>query len=123
MTADILDRNRKKGLNDVKHKYGHPRFDCISNENIKAAVDLADTYLSDNGIESAKRTRCRLALEEMLLQYQERDGNAPFELILARSITKVVVKLRVKGERFNILEANEHLIVRAREIGITTLPV
>ena len=64
-----------KGLNDVKHKYSHPRFDCISNENIKAAVELADTYLSDNGIESVKRTRCSLALEEMLLQYQEQDRN------------------------------------------------
>ncbi|MBR2699390.1 MAG: hypothetical protein IKE76_12435 [Clostridia bacterium] len=60
----------------MKHKYGHPRFDCISNENIKTAVDLADTYLSDNGIESAKRTRCRLALEEMLLQYQQQDETA-----------------------------------------------
>ncbi|MBR2699391.1 MAG: hypothetical protein IKE76_12440 [Clostridia bacterium] len=35
----------------------------------------------------------------------------------------MAITLRVKCEPFNILEANEALIARAREIGITTLPV
>ena len=75
MMANTPSTAKHKGLNDVKLTRDHPRFDCISNENIKAAVELADTYLSDNGIESVKRTRCSLALEEMLLQYQEQDRN------------------------------------------------
>ena len=60
-----------KGLNDVKRAYDHPRFQSISNENIRAAIDLADDYFADNGVEEYNRIRSRLFLEDMLLQYQK----------------------------------------------------
>lgn len=70
----------------MKRAYDHPKFDCISNENISAAIDLADSYLASNGVEETNRIRSRLFLEDTLLQYQKLDEAAPFELVLARSL-------------------------------------
>ena len=102
-----------KGMNDVKHAYDHPRFQCISNENIRAAIDLADGYFADNGVEENSRIRGRLFLEDMLLQYQKQDAAASFELILARSLRRVIVVLLVKGQSFNVLEADKDAFIQA----------
>ena len=52
----------------MKRAYDHPRFKCLSNENIREAIDLADGYFADNGIEESNRIRSRLFMEDVLLQ-------------------------------------------------------
>jgi hypothetical protein len=55
MMANTPSTAKHKGLNDVKLTHDHPRFDCISNENIKTAIDLADDYFVSNGAEEYNR--------------------------------------------------------------------
>ena len=97
----------------MKLTHDHPRFDCISNENIKTAIDLADDYFISNGAEECNRTRSRLFLEDVLLQYQKQDETAPFELVLARTFRKVVVIVMVQSRSFNILEAEKDFFIQA----------
>ena len=97
----------------MKRPYDHPRFDCISNENIRAAIDLADSYFADNGIEESNRIRSRLFLEDMLLQYQKQDEAAPFELVLARSLRRVTVLLAVKSPSFNVIGVERDAFIQA----------
>ena len=58
-------------LNDVKYAYDHPGFNCISNENIRTAIDMAERYFADNGVDESNKIRSRLFLEDVLLQYQK----------------------------------------------------
>ena len=90
----------------MKLAYDHPKFETLSLENIKKAVDLADAFFSENGIEYERRTLCRPILKGILLSYRQKDENAPFEMICKRAWRKIEVKLLVTGTSFNVLEGD-----------------
>ena len=89
----------------MKQSYNRPRFDDISAETIKQALQMSDAFFSDNSIEQEPKTLFRLMLEDILLAYQKQSDSAPFEMILARSWHKVTVIILIKSDSFNVLEA------------------
>ena len=97
----------------MKYAYDHPGFDCISNENIRTAIDMAERYFADNGVDESNKIRSRLFLEDVLLQYQKQDESAPFELVLERSFRKVTVTLLVKSKSFNAMEVEEEFFIQS----------
>ena len=56
----------------MKLTYDHPRFDSLSRENIQKAVEMADVFSEDNGVEKECRTYSRLLVEDVLLAYREK---------------------------------------------------
>ena len=88
----------------MKLAYDHPRFDSLSEESVEKAIETADSFLSDNGVEYELRSVFRPILEDALLAYRRQDEGTPFELIYKRSWSKITVTLRVEGESRNILE-------------------
>lgn len=88
----------------MKLSYDHPRFDSLSRSNIDQAIQMADSFLTENHIDYEQRTVLRLTFEDLLLAYQKQDENAAFEMIWARAWHKITVFIRVKSESFNVLD-------------------
>ena len=88
----------------MKLSYDHPRFDSLSRSNIDQAIQMADSFLTENHIDYEQRTVLRLTFEDLLLAYRQQDENAAFEMIWARAWHKITVFIRVKSESFNVLE-------------------
>ena len=87
----------------MKTQYDRLQFDCLSGENIRKAVDTANVFFSDNGIESEHITRGRLLLEDLLLAYRKLDDSAAFSVVFKRSWTRVKVTVRVGCTECNVL--------------------
>ena len=83
-----------------------PKFDSLSAESVEKALALADSFLSDNGVEYDKRSLLRPVLKDVLLAYRRQGENAPFELEFRRRWRKSTVTLRVKSASLNVLEAD-----------------
>lgn len=82
--------------------------DFITNENISATVNELTEYYQNNKIDKRLSLENTLALEEILLQYQEqfgKDATYTFEISKKFGIHHAV--LQVKGEQFNPLEGKD----------------
>ena len=106
----------------MKLTYDHPRFDSLSRENIQKAVEMADVFFEDNGVEKECRTYSRLLVEDVLLAYWEKNENARFEIILQRSWREVRVFLIAKGERLDILEEKKSIFTEPQVKALATPP-
>lgn len=103
-------------------KTSRQKFEAISDENIRQAVNFADRYLSENAIDYEQRVRYRLLLEELLLEYRDADENASFSLVYKRRWRYVAVKLKVDGKSFNVLREADSLFSDALLSGLRNKP-
>ena len=85
-------------------------FEAITLENIRSAVDKADETLEVNQIDLERRIQYRILIEELLLNYRERDENATFRLEFKRYFKKLLLILSVSCERSNVLESHPDLL-------------
>lgn len=82
----------------------------LSNENIDLASERVITFLSDAGVEQEDIIRIRLALEEVLLKYQQDMGlEHVFSLKCIKKLKSLKIELFVPGSAMNPFEQEEEL--------------
>ena len=91
----------------MKHANAYEKYDDLSTENMEKAVQVMDACLVENGIDYQKRTQARMLLEKILTEYAGICQDAPFRLLIHRSVKNIRVRLYVKCESFNVMEECE----------------
>ena len=83
--------------------YRRQKYESLSDGSIDAALDLAERYMTDNGVAQEQKASLRALLEALLRAYQRRGEDAGFSLDCQRRTRSVCFALSVAGESCNAL--------------------
>ena len=111
---------KERKLRKVFTKYR--QFDSLSGENIAEAIAEIDVFMTENGVDRMQRERYKLLLEDALLDYAKKDSGARLRLITHRFYKRLLIQLRVRCERLNVIDEEQGTFREALLNGMAAKP-
>ena len=98
------------------------QFDNLSGESIAAAIAEIDAFMTENGVDRMQRERYKLLIEDALLDYAKTDSGARLRLITHRFYKRILIQLRVRCERLNVIDEEQGRFREALLNGMAAKP-